>query len=505
MKSTKLLTLVTFPLVLGGLLLYGAEIAGGLASAAGAFEESATLIASDGANNDSFGNSAVISGDTAVVGSYDDDTVAGAGAGSVYVFVRSGSIWTQVQNLTASDGAAGDNFGYSVAMSGNTLVVGAERDDTARGSAYVFTRIAGVWTEQQKLTASDRSGFDLFGHSVAISGETIIAGAFGSNVPGNDDAGAAYIYTRSAGIWTQQQKLAAADAGMQDNFGFSVGINADTVVVGAYQDDLTAGNDAGSAYVFTRTGTVWTQQQKLTASDAAEGDFFGNSVAISGNTIVVGAFFDDTPRGDSSGSAYVYVRSGTVWAEQQHLTASDGASIDDFGYSVAISGNTIVVGAVGGNTTSGANSGTAYVYTRNGTIWAEQQELSASASASNEDFFGSAVAISENNIIVGAFFDDTAGGENAGAASIFSSPSVSVGGKVSTPSGLGLRNAVVALIDSQGVRRTATTSSFGIYAFDSVTIGETYTITVGSKRFRFASRTLQFNANASDVDFIGLE
>ncbi len=452
-----------------------------------------------------FGSGVAISGDIAVVGSFEDDTPAGNAAGSAYVFVRNGNVWTQQQKLTASDGAAADNFGISVAISGDTLVIGAERDDTAAGSAYVFTRSGNVWTQQQKLTAPDRSGFDLLGHSVSISGDTVVVGAFNANTPGVEDAGAAYVYTRSGIVWTLQQKLTASDGAMQDNFGFSVGINGDTAVVGAYQDDIAAATDAGSAYIFTRSGTVWTQQQKLTASDGAEGDFFGESVAISGNTVVVGAFFDDTPGGESAGSAYVFTRSGTVWSQQQHLTASDGASIDDFGYSVAISGNTIVVGAVGGNTTTGANAGTAYVYTRNGTLWTEQQELAESDGGAAEDFFGSSVAISGNTVVVGSFFDDIPGIDNTGAAYIFTTPSVTVGGRVLTPTGLILRNAVVILTDSQNVRRTATTSSFGIYSFDNVIVGETYVLSVASKRFRFAPQISQFSANVSNFDLVGLE
>ncbi|MEQ1605091.1 MAG: hypothetical protein ABL999_09495 [Pyrinomonadaceae bacterium] len=511
MKSTKIRILHVFALTLSVSLFYGEYLGGGLLFAAqdepaapDVFAQSAKLTVSDAADNDFFGNSVVISGDTAVVGTYNDDTPRGNGAGSAYYFTRSGGVWTQQQKLIASDGVQDDNFGTALAISGDTLVIGAERDDTAAGSAYVFTRSGNVWTQQQKLTAFDRSGFDLYGHSVAISGDTIVVGAFNSNIPGAEDAGSAYIYTRSGTVWTLQQKLTASDGATQDNFGWSVGITGDTVVVGAYQDDITTATDAGSAYIYTRSGTLWTQQQKLTAADGAELDAFGSSVGISGNTVVVGAFFDDTPRGESSGSAYVYTRSGTVWTEQQHLTASDGAAIDDFGYSVAISGNTIVIGAVGGNAVSGTNSGSAYVYTRSGTLWTQQQELEASDGEA-EDFFGSSVAISGNTVLVGADFDDTPGGTNAGSAYVYTTPGLTVGGHVFTPSGLALRNAVVILTDGDNVRRTATTSSFGVYSFENVTVGDTYVISVASKRFRFTPQILQFSASSSNIDFVGLE
>ncbi|MFT3742927.1 MAG: carboxypeptidase regulatory-like domain-containing protein [Pyrinomonadaceae bacterium] len=295
------------------------------------------------------------------------------------------------------------------------------------------------------------------------------------------------------------------DAGPSDNFGFSVGINGDTIVAGSYQDDSATATDAGSAYIFVRVAGVWTQQQKLSASDAAEGDFFGNAVAISGNTVVIGAFFDDTARGDSAGSAYAFTRNGTVWTEQQHLAASDGAAIDDFGYAVAVGGNTIIVGAIAGDTPGGISSGTAYVYTRNNNIWTEQQELIPFDGGAPEDFFGSSVAISGNTALVGEFFDDLNPIANAGSAYIFTTPSVNISGRVITPSGLPLRNATVSMTDRSNVKRTTTTSSFGIYTFDNVIIGETYTVSVVSKRFRFSPQILQFTTSVTNVDFVGLE
>ena len=212
--------------------------------------------------------------------------------------------------------------------------MGAEGDDGAaggeQGSAYVFVRSGGVWTEQQKLEASDAAAVALFGHSVAISGETVVVG------PG------AYVFVRSGDAWSQQQKLEASDGAPGDRFGFSVAIDAETVVVGAESDNGAAGFDQGSAYIFVRSGGVWSQQQKLEASDAAEEDQFGNSVAISGETVVIGARLDEF---GNPGSAYVFVHSGGVWSQQQKLMVSDVEIFAEFGTSVAISGETIVVGA----------------------------------------------------------------------------------------------------------------------------------------------------------------
>jgi FG-GAP repeat len=307
------------------------------------------LEASDAGAFDLFGSSVAISGETVVVGAIGDAGAAGAAQGSAYVFVRSGGIWSQQQKLEASDAGAGDEFGSSVAISGETVVVGAQRDTGAagvfQGSAYVFVRSGGIWSQQQKLEASDAAAFDLFGSSVAISGEIVVIGAVFGDGAADIDQGSAYVFARSGGVWSQQQKLEASDAALFDGFGQSVAISGETVVVGAFADTGAAGVAQGSAYVFVRSGGVWSQQQKLEASDAAEGDWFGFSVAISGETVVVGASLDSGAAGVFQGSAYVFVRSGGVWSQQQKLEASDAGTVDWFGNSVAISGETVVVGA----------------------------------------------------------------------------------------------------------------------------------------------------------------
>src|SRR6266498_2801917 len=214
-----------------------------------------------------------------------------------------------------------------------------------------------TFTQHQKLEASDPAAFALFGISVAISGETVVVGA-----PGDDSRGSAYVFARNGGVWSQQQKLLASDAAAGDAFGESVAISGGTVVVGAMGDDGAAGRDQGSAYVFARSGGVWTQQQKLEASDAAANDLFGLSVAISGETVVVGAPFDAGAAGNSQGSAYVFARSGGVWSQQQKLEASDAALGDQFGFSVAVSGGTVVVGAHDDSGAAGRLQGSAYVF-----------------------------------------------------------------------------------------------------------------------------------------------
>jgi len=323
--------------------------------------EAAKLLATDGAADDIFGISVSVSGDTAVVGAHSDDD-NGSGSGSAYVFTRSGTTWTQQAKLTASDGAADDIFGHSVSLSGETAVVGAAADDDNglnSGSAYVFTRSGTTWAQQAKLTASDGAAGDQFGRSVSVSGETAVIGAYLDDDNGSN-SGSAYVFTRSGTTWTHQVKLIASDGAADDQFGRSVSVSGETAVVAAYLDDDN-GSNSGSAYVFIRSGTTWTQQAKLTASDGAAGDQFGRSVSVSGETVVIGAYLDDD-NGSNSGSAYVFTRSGTTWTQQAKLTASDGATSDVLGVSVSLSRDTAVVGAVLDDD-NGSSSGSAYVFT----------------------------------------------------------------------------------------------------------------------------------------------
>jgi hypothetical protein len=360
---------------------------GGPAAAGRAFQQ-AKLTASDGARGDIFGVSVAISGSTAVVGA----SFENAKTGAAYVFVRSGAAWSQQAKLTAADGFSYDRFGTSVAISGSTAVVGAFGQNNQTGAAYVFVRSGTAWSQQAKLTASDAHVFDNFGASVAISGPTVAVGAYGKNA----FTGAAYVFVRSGTAWSQQAKLTASD-GKRGYFGDSVAISGSTVVVGAEAKNFFT----GAAYVFVRSGTAWHQQARLTAADPAKDSVFGDSVAVSWSTVVVGA---NHYYGSGTGAAYVFVRSGTAWSQQAKLTAPGPATIDYFGSSVAILGSTAVVGAPG-QTSPGA----AYVFVRSGTAWSQQAKLTASDGASR-DFFGGSVAISQSTAVVSAPNNNSATG-----------------------------------------------------------------------------------------------
>ena len=347
------------------------------------------------------------------------------------VFRAEATELSEVKKLLASNAGVGDRFGRSVAVSGDTVVVGAPGGlgiAIKAGAAYVFQRDeggAGNWGEVTKLTASDAQIGDRFGNSVAVSGDTAVVGAYREDA-GGTDAGAAYVFQRDQGgpgNWGEVKKLTASDAQDIDEFGISVAVSGDTAVVGAHLADA-GGNNAGAAYFFERDqgeANNWGEVKKLTASDARFGDNFGISVALSGDIAVVGATGEDTG-GNFAGAAYVFqhIQGGLGnWGEVKKLTASNAANIDRFGWSVAVSGDTAVVGALGENS-GGSDAGAAYTFERNQGgpgNWGEVQQLLAS-DAEAGDSFGVGVAVSGDTAIVGATGED-AGGSNAGAAYVF--------------------------------------------------------------------------------------
>lgn len=348
------------------------------------------FVASDGMANDRFGSSVSLSGDTALVGAPTDDDL-GEDSGSAYVFVRSGNTWVQQAKLIASDGAPMDFFGGAVSLSGNTALVGAVGHDDKgmeSGSVYVFVRSGNTWTQQAELLASDEVALDNFGVSVSISGDRAIVGA--SQGDGNDlDTGAAYVFVRNGTTWTQEAKLWASDGTSIDGFGSTVSLSNNTALVGAEFHEWS-----GAAYVFVHDGNQWPQQAKLQRSDAASYPGFGHSVVVDGDTALVGDEFDGALE---SGSAYVFVRSGSQWPQQTKLLRSDGWEYNQFGRSVSLDGNMAVVG----------DQGTAYVFKRSGDSWAEYVDVFVNGAP--VDDFGASVSMSGRTILVGAPADQPAG------------------------------------------------------------------------------------------------
>jgi len=373
------------------------------------------LLAPDGAEYFYFGWSVSISGDVALVGVPNDDD-KGDFSGSAYVFRKNGSSWVLEQKLLASDGTESDNFGWSVSISGDVALVGANGDNvygSYSGSAYVFRRKGSSWMFEQKLVPSDGALYDEFGWSVSTNGNVALVGAYGDDDSGGQ-SGSAYVFRWNGSSWVFEQKLLASDGAAGDWFGDSVSASGSVALVGAPYDDDN-GDTSGSSYVFRWNGSSWVFEQKLLASDGAAYDNFGDSVSASGNVALVGAY-GDSDNGDTAGSAYVFRWNGSSWVQEQKLLASDGAAYDWFGDSVSASENVALVGAPYDND-NGGYSGSAYVFRWNGSSWVEDEKLLASDGA-EYDNFGDSVSISENVALVGAPFEDY-NGEDSGAAYLF--------------------------------------------------------------------------------------
>jgi hypothetical protein len=452
--------------------------------------QQAYLKASNTGPGDRFGYAVSVSGDTVIVGANREDSNASSvdgdqadnslqDCGAAYIFVRSGTKWTQQAYLKASNPGAGDNFAYGVSIWGDTAVVGArkegsgssgvngdESDDSmpGAGAAYVFVRSGTTWTQQAYLKASNPGTNDRFGLRVDIHEDTIVVGSVkeASGATGVDgdqsdnstfEAGAAYVFARSGTTWSQQAYLKASNTGAGDDFGLSVAVWGDTVVVGARGEASSAAGvngdqsdnslfDCGAAYVYTRTGTLWTQEAYLKASNPDDGDQFGHAVEVSGDTVLVGAFLEDGSatgvNGDAtsnaaidSGAAYVFVRDFGDWSQQAYLKASNTDAGDRFSLRLGISGDVIAVGAyqersiatgLNGDQTdnSAAGAGAAYVYRRDGTDWSQLAYLKSSNNES-QDNFGRPVVLSGDTMIIGSFPEDGAssginGDESSNAA-----------------------------------------------------------------------------------------
>jgi len=443
----------------------------------GDFTHQAYVKATNTGSFDAFGLAVAIDGDTLVVGApLEDSAAVGVGgsqasnaasdSGAVYVFVRHGLDWVPQAYLKAANTDAGDGFGFSVAIDGDVIVVGAYQEDSAAtlvdgdanddsapdaGAAYVFVRNGSTWSQQAYLKADNAQGGDEFGWSVGVSGDTVVVGARressaatgvdgdGSN-NGAQWAGAVYVFVEDAGLWSQQAYLKASNAQLLDDFGGSVAIDGDTLVVGARFEDSIASvvngnqtadvlNNPGAAYVFVRTAGVWSQEAYLKASNPTSTDWFGFSVDVSGDTVVVGAIGEGSASSgvngvqsdnslQSAGAAYVFVRTAGVWSQEAYVKSSAPDLADGFGAPVAVSGDRLVVGAVfedgaslgigGDDTNDGAtDSGAAYVFDRSGTTWSQTAYVKAVNTGSTDEF-GGAVALSGRTLVCGAIREDSA-------------------------------------------------------------------------------------------------
>lgn len=362
------------------------------------------------------GGAVGLSGDVLVVGASESD-LKGNRSGEARLFLRSGGVFTGVQTISPGDALADDQFGNAVDVDGDIAVIGAFTDDENglnKGSAYVFVLSGGQFSQQQKLLPSQPFLGSSFGISVGVSGKSVIVGAE------ND---AAYVYTQSGATWPLEQKLKPADVGPEAHVGIAVAISGDRAIVGAYADP-TMSVDGGSVYFYVRSGAVWTQEQKVFPSDPGVGQGFGFSVAISGDTAVVGAP-GDSEKGMAAGAAYVFVRSGGAWTQQQKLTASDAADRAQLGWSVDLQGDRALVGSPEFKEIP-PGSGSVYVFERSGVAWTEANKLVAMDAAAGQKF-GLACVLDGTTAAVGAP-SDAEKGASAGAAYLFTVDMAGTGG-----------------------------------------------------------------------------
>ena len=379
------------------------------------------VTASDGTANSYFGSAAALNGSTALIGADGENSFQGA----AYIFNEVAGVWSEGQKLTASDGLAGDEFGYRVALRPETAVVTAfsatVNGVVAQGSAYVYTKAGDTWSESQKLTASDGGLFDNFGASVAISSEAVAIGANGATVGQNPAQGAVYVFTKSGSTWVQTQKLVANDGAAFDNFGLSVAMEGPTIVVGSPVAMIDGKFGQGAVYRFARINGTWTQVQKLVADDGASGDSFGESVALNNQVALVGAYNAAVNGHFGQGAAYIFTRTAGMLVQSQKLTASDGASFDNFGNAVALDGNRALIGADVATVDGHTSQGKAYLFTASAGTWT-QAETFVSSDGTTDDFFGAALALEPGTALIATPHPTIDGNSWQGAAYFDSNP-----------------------------------------------------------------------------------
>lgn len=407
-----------------------------------------------------FGADVLLSGETAFVGAPYTVVAGNAQQGAVFVYTEaSDRTWNESAMLTAGDGAPYDQFGSALAVSGNNLLIGAPGasvgGNSAQGAVYVFASAAGTWNQAQKLTASDGAAGDEFGGALAISGTTALIGARTAAVGGNSRAGAAYAFDDVNGTWGQAQKLTASDAAAGNLFGSAVALDGSMALVGAPAASVDGESFRGAAYAFDNVGGAWSQAQKLTASDGASSDQFGSALALEGTTALVGAPYADVSGTVNQGKVYVFTASGGLWSQGPILTASDGASNDQFGSALALGGPYALVGGQG-------DGGNAYLYNDMGGDWTQTMEFNGGLPG-----FGRGVALEGLTALVGS--PNTSAGSGGGLVVFYTDTNLSL--TMSAPSEVTVK---AALSDDMVLTNSAATDSPPLTLITFVPTGATY-------------------------------
>jgi len=352
----------------------------------------------DGEAGDYFGYAVSVAGDFAVVGAALDDVNGKTDQGSISFYHFNGGSWVLQQKIADLSGSADDHFGASVSISGNYAIVGAPGDDNGailnQGSASIYHYNGSTWLVVQKLT--DRTGAtnDLCGYSVSIDGNFMIASANEDDIGPNINQGSACIFQNSGGNWVYMQKINDAFGSTEDQFGISVSISGNNIIVGEPLDDITVNEDQGAVLFYFFNGSTWVLRTKLTDATGGEGDLFGYSVSLSGNNAAVGSVFYDWEKTDQ-GSVNVYRLNGVNWEFVQKLYADEPGTNDAFGFTIAISGNYLMVGAKLDDIGTVDNKGAATIYEKIGVGWGKLQVVRDKMAAA-DDHFGHDVAIDGN-------------------------------------------------------------------------------------------------------------
>lgn len=384
-------------------------------------KESAKLFAQKQTQGDLFGFNVVADNSRVLVGALKQDSTHAADTGAAFLYQLKNDRWQPEVLSMPRDLKANDGFGGKLAIRDNVVAVGAIGDDDVTedgGIVYLYQYLDGKWQESLRIYAPDSQPGDAFGQSIGMSANTLVIGAPKSDDKGKD-SGSAYVFAKTENNWIFSQKLTAPDGAAGDVFGISSAISGDTILIGADLNDEKA-NNAGAAYVYVKRGKQWELQSKLMASDAGDTDIFGVRVALDGNTALISARRDDDEIvGKDSGSAYLFRRKGHDWYQEAKLTGPTQQADDRFGRSVALSGDTALIGAMHKDYT-GQNAGAAYLYKRNDGNWNLVKTLTASDS-NDGDQLGWSVALSQNHAIVSAA-KHAVKDNDAGAVYVFNLP-----------------------------------------------------------------------------------
>lgn len=370
-------------------------------------QEIQKIIADDGSAGDYFSISIDASDQTLVIGVNENKEAA-------YIYNKMGDSWVFQQKLTGSDTVSGDRFGRAVAISGDMMAISAPLDDdggTDTGSVYIFKNVAGTWTQVQRLVTSDRGNNDQVGHNLVMQGHTLLVGVSRDDDI-NSNAGAIYVFNRTGDVWSQAQKLTPADLGANDNMGTKISLSGNILVAGVAPHN----GSAGAAYVYTKSAGTWSLTTKLLPQDPAAGSLFGSSVGIYGQTILIGSS-SSSAGGTNRGAAYIFENEGGTWQEAQKLVASDAADSDRFGYTVELGENIALISAVAASP-SAAQEGKVYIFSIVGGEWTERKILTVSDPAAS-GFMGRSLLLRNGQALIGSYNFDTPRGVDAGALYVF--------------------------------------------------------------------------------------